>query len=239
MIEYIHLRSETPKRRACLCREFHTQVYRAAFPKPDQSETPEVWLPLMSDDVPDGQPILDIIIARDPTSRIMGGVVFEFHRNSQCWIATYLAVRPEVRRCGVAHGLIREMIAYIGEASGSDWLLFAESENPAFIRDVTERSVAEQRLATMDCLGFRGLPLAYVQPALAPDKHILDDLMLLCYAPDEKPPYAQISANLVAAFLTDFYGALHQANSIHLRRMCAALTTQGVLLVQRLRHVPS
>jgi GNAT superfamily N-acetyltransferase len=232
MVDYIHLRSLSSKRRACLCREFFLQIYYVAFPNPDQTEGPERWLPLMGDTVPDGQPMVHIVIAQE-AEFMVGGIVLEFLPESGCWFITYIAVRPELRRHGIAAGLMRHAVNFIGNLC-VDSILFAETENPACIADPLQRSFAQQRLAALDSFGLRSLPLAYVQPALTLDKPVLHNLLLLCYAPDDQPPYEQIAANRVMTFLTEYYTGLKQADSIHLQRMCTALSEVGVLQVQRL-----
>src|SRR5688572_29162940 len=63
--ELIDLRglSNDPSLLQSLCRAFYDQVYRDAFPKADQSEGPEVWLPLLGEESSPPDPILHLVVA--------------------------------------------------------------------------------------------------------------------------------------------------------------------------------
>jgi hypothetical protein len=233
-MRYFRLRAESPEWRERLCRCFYEQVYRAAFPKPDEAEGPDTWVPLMNEIGPAGQPQVYIILAGDSPDSVLGGIVFERYRRTGCWLASYIAVRPDARHHHVASGLVGEAVRDIEACGPADWLLFAEAEDPEKLTDADECAQARQRLLALDRLGMKRLPVAYVQPALAPDKRALDDLMLLCYAPDGDPDRAQISAARVAAFLAEFYAALGQANSEHLQRMNITLGRLDGLRPERL-----
>ena len=74
-VRYIELRAESSARRAALTREFYEQIYRDAFPKSDQAESPDTWLPLLDDVVPEGQPRTHIVLACNADSRILGGII--------------------------------------------------------------------------------------------------------------------------------------------------------------------
>jgi GNAT superfamily N-acetyltransferase len=184
-IHYMNLRNESLARRAALTMQFYEQIYRDAFPKSDQAEGPDTWLPLLGDLVQEGQPRTYIVLACDATNRILGGVIFEEYLASGCWLGTYLAVRPSARRQGVGTGLISEALRTIGADHARDSRLFAETENPARIADPADRADAMERLDILDRLGMRHLPLEYIQPALGPSKHALDDLVVSVIDHDE------------------------------------------------------
>jgi hypothetical protein len=112
-INLIDLRSEVADaaERTRLCEEFFSKVYKNAFPKPDQVETPDVWLPLLSEDRPPPSPILHLIIARkrsgiENRGTVVGGIAIEYYRRSRVALATYLAVAPEHRRLGLGRRLL-------------------------------------------------------------------------------------------------------------------------------------
>jgi GNAT superfamily N-acetyltransferase len=231
-IHYLNLRTESPARRAALAEKFYEQIYRGAFPKSDQAEGPDTWLPLLDDLVPDGQPRIYVVLACDAADRMLGGIIFEEYRTSGCWLVTYLVVRPDARRQGVASGLMMEVVRTIGESQTKDCSVLAETENPARIADAADHAAAVERLRVLDKLGMRHLSIEYVQPALGPDKHALDDLLLLCFVPGEAP--ARIPAKRIAAFLNEFYAALGQVNSPYLARIASVLSKQDFLPTKRL-----
>jgi GNAT superfamily N-acetyltransferase len=220
-VEYVDLRREPAAVRELLCRAFYDEVYADAFPRRDEAERPETWLPLLAADVPAGQPVVFIILARE-RGTILGGIVFEHYRASGCWLATYLAVRPQARHRGIASGLLAACVRRIERTGAPDWLLFAETENPERIANPAEREFARLRLRILTALNMRRLTIDYIQPALAPDKHALDDLLLLAYAP-QGAAAVDVPATRLAAFLDEFYRALQQAGSADLARMKAQL----------------
>ena len=225
------LREEPAGLRAELCRKFFNEIYRDAFPNPDETEGPDTWLPLMSDNVPPGQPLVHRILALDMDGQILGGVTFEFYRESICWLVTYIAVRPEVRRRGIGAALVTSAVETISRQTG-DVTLFAETEIPAQLATLPERDWAWTRLAILTRLGLRHIPIDYVQPALSPDKHPIDNLYLLLYV-GESGRNAIASVRLIS-FLKEFYAALHQASSPYLGKMCDALAERPILETRRL-----
>lgn len=226
------MRLEPPARRTELVWRFYEQVYRPAFPKDDQAEDPGTWLPLMGDRLPDRFPQIDVVLACDSAEQIRGGVIFEDYRAANAWLTTYLVVKPEAQRRGVATGLMREVAATIVKNGDPGAILLAESENPERISDTAERQHAQQRLQILSRLGFRHIPIDYVQPPLAAHKHALDDLLLLCYAPESSTK--QIAAAQLLAFLREFYFVLEQPDAPYLRRMTDLLGRQQTVELQPL-----
>ena len=211
-IRYCDLAELDIDRRESLLSAFYDQVFKPAFPKADQAEDPSVWLPLIDENaVPRGQPVIHVVLALDSGENVAGGLIFEHYRTSDCWLATYLAIRTDMRNQGIAGGLVEEALRSICLGGPETWLLFAEAENPEYISANDERSAAETRLRILDRLGFQPLLVQYVQPSLGPGKRPLDDLRLLCRVP--QPDCTQVPAARVASFLREFYEALDQSDS--------------------------
>src|SRR5205823_5895513 len=115
------------------------------------------------------QPIVHVIVAlgggsssEKIASNVLGGVVFEFYRNSGCWFATYLAVRPSHEGKGLARGLLGRVIETIRDRAAPLQQappLLAEVEDPRKLSDSLERDKAYRRLLTLESLGFKYLPL--------------------------------------------------------------------------------
>ncbi|MBV8095523.1 MAG: GNAT family N-acetyltransferase [Acetobacteraceae bacterium] len=213
---------EPPERREALCRAFEQEVYRTCFDNPDQMEDTATWLPLMQENLPTEKPRVFIIAAclsqTASGGRIIGGVVFE-HYSCGDWLATYLAIRPEHRRSGLGRMLFDSMLRTIEAHAGqTSWDLYAEAERPDC---VTPERLAEAnaRLQALAALGFRRVPIAYVQPKLAPDKESASDLMLLWYAGRSEDEAPGPERTRLAAFLQCFYAALDQPAASSLRLM--------------------
>lgn len=224
---YVDLREQPRPRRELLCRRFFEEIYVDAFPDPDETEGPDTWLPLMEDDAGETQPVLHAILACDAQERILGGIVFERYRKSGCWLATYLAVRPDARRRGVATGLLARAVAVMAAEGEASAPVLAEAEIPACIPDPGNRARAWRRLRFLKMLGMRRVPIEYVQPALSPTQHVLATLYLLCYAPNGAPTVLD-SARL-AGFLEEFYAALGQPRSPSLQQMLGTLAARPEL----------
>ena len=212
---------EPEDRRIALCRAFYEHVYRDAFPKREQAEEPETWLPLMSPPTPSGKPHVYMILACASASEVkaeavVGGIIFEHYRRSGFWLATYIAVHPTLRGQGVAADLFARMKSAIAERAPSPhWHLVAEAENPLRLHG-EERVPAYRRLSFLTRLGLQRLPINYVQPPLAPDKPPCRDLLLLC---DPRPDGSGATADGIVEFLCEFYGALDQPDAPELQRM--------------------
>lgn len=230
-MSFVVLREEPAERRDALCRQFFNEIYRDVFPNPDEAEGPDTWLPLMSDDVPVGQPLVHMVLARDSGEQILGGIIFESYRESACWLATYIAVRPDARHRGIGESLIMKTVDTISRQT-EDVIMFAEAEIPTRLPIPAEREWGWKRLAILTSFGFSRILINYVQPALSPEKHAIDNLYLLLYAGERGEDV--ISSVRLIAFLKEFYAALHQPSSPYLSEMCDALATRTILETQSL-----
>jgi GNAT superfamily N-acetyltransferase len=225
-VSFVVLRDEPAERREVLCRAFYDQIYRDAFPNPDETEGPDTWLPMMGKRTPTGQPEVHVILAEDSKKVILGGIIFEFYRQSGSWLVTYIAVRREFRHHGIGAALIKGVVDTIARRTAVV-TFFAEAKIPTRISTPSERDCAWTRLAILGALGMRRLPIDYVQPALSPEKHPIDTLYLLLYAGARGE--SRISSAQLIAFLTEFYAALRQSRSPHLITMCESLSRQPLL----------
>jgi len=199
-MQYLYISAED----TALCWTFYNEVYRPAFSRADR-EHPSNWLPLMGEQVAEDRPRVRIILAYE--DEILGGIVFEEHRRTRCWLITYLVVRPNVRRRGVATGLVSEMLTVV-RAGPAFSMVFAEVKESA-----------SNVLAKLD---FRWLPITYVQPALGGDRPAADGFSLLVH---QQP---NVMGTRVRAFLAEYYGSLRQIDSPHLAAMSTTLGDEQV-----------
>jgi ribosomal protein S18 acetylase RimI-like enzyme len=134
-IELIDLRTEVVDLsiRTRLCQRFFLDIYRGAFPKLDQTETPDVWLPLLNEDRLPPFPLLHLIIAREKCTpdQLVGGMVIEYFRHSRAALATYLAVSPRAQHRGVGRRLLRKGLEVVSADNGGiPPIILAEVERP-------------------------------------------------------------------------------------------------------------
>lgn len=229
------------ERQALLCAAFYKQVYRDCFPKPNEVEQPETWLPLMGENAPPAKPRVFIQLAcaggeESTEPVVLGGVVFEWYRQSGDWLMTYLAVRQDRRGAGLARRLFNAATRTIrAHATNTEWQLYAEAENPLHFAGA-DRAAAYARLPVLAALGLRRLSFAYIQPALDPTKHQLDNLMFLYWVRADAP--APTPARLTA-FLREFYAALDQADSAALKATEAALAGTTAMFPRALPRTPA
>lgn len=183
-----------------LCWSFYDDIYREAFPNPQFAEDPSIWLPRMH---AHSMPQVNIILDCE-ANRIDGGVVVERYA-TQCWLATYIVVRPSMRHRGVATRLWSEVVRL---ANTPYRLIFAETEPDP------------ERVVILDKMKFRWVPISYVQPALRASASPSDQMRLLVW---NEP---MVSPTRVRTFLTEFYASLRQSDSPHLIQMNAELADQ-------------
>jgi GNAT superfamily N-acetyltransferase len=197
-----------------VCLQYYDRIYKAAFPIADEAEDPNIWLRLMRERPPAPQPMLRILLAtpegrlpQDESSAILAGIHFEFYRNSGAALVTYLCVRPDMRRHGIAAFLLGRAVETMRSDAGSASApLFAEAENPDSFSEPSIRGAASRRLAVLSRLGFREIPIRYRQPALAPGKRPVDHLKFLVWSA-EGP--AGVKLSTLRAFMREFYSALN------------------------------
>ncbi len=232
-IELIDLRSDIADRtqRHALCWAFYEAVYREAFPKPDQSETPDVWLPLLDEDQPPPAPILHLVIARRVADgAVLGGIVIEYFRASHAALVTYIAVSPESRRQGLAKRLVDDAIARVtADNNGKRPLVVAEVERPEAQTTDADRHYAEARLGIIAALGGRRIDITYIQPSLGTDKAPQTDLMLVTLGHDGHEA-RELPASDVKAFIDEFFASLEQSQSAEHVAVVKSLKNERVAL---------
>jgi GNAT superfamily N-acetyltransferase len=236
-IELIDLRTDVPDvtERHALCHEFFETVYRHAFLKPDQTETPAVWLPLLDHDQPPPAPLLHLIVAsrRDtPEDRgvVVGGIVVEYFRRSRTALATYLAVRPDERHHGLARRLLADATQRVSKDNGGTRpLIFAEVERPEAQSGEAAQRSALGRLAIIAALGGRKVDLDYIQPRLGAHQAALDDLMLVLLAPEGEVRNT-IPTATVRAFLEEFFSSLGQRDTVEFERVLGSMAAERIPL---------
>lgn len=223
-----------------LCREFHSQLYSAAFTNPDQIEKPETWLALMN--ARGKTPELHLILALPPdmtspdtfSGPIWGGVIIEFYPQSHSSLVTYIVVAEDKRSTGIGAKLLAHAVACVSQSRRP--LVFAEVEKVGSHLPAAEQTKLHRRRLILGSLGFAQLPFAYVQPALSPDQQPDTTLDLLILA---QSAGASVSPAQVEEFLKEFFQVLGQDDSPSLSGMVENLRNAGSLrAVSLVEQVP-
>jgi GNAT superfamily N-acetyltransferase len=136
-----------------------------------------------------------VLVASDPSDRIIGATIFSYVVASNCGFSEYIVTAGDVRGGGVGRQLVDGRKALLDTAARQHGLgttcrgVFIEVDNPDrtpadLLAQEQETALdAHERWRIFDHLGFRRVDLAYVQPALGEGKAAVDymDLMFLAW----------------------------------------------------------
>lgn len=206
------------------------ELYLRTFTDPSEREDPAQWPPRLHGDLAAPQPRMHLLVAvdHDPDAdpdgdgdpdddnaathpHVLGGMAFEYYRDSRCGLLTYLVTDPAHRRRGLARRLIRQAIAllhrdareYAAQLRG----VFSETEDPQQVGAQDNVMSPRDRLTVLARLGARRIDIPYVQPALAGGSGRCRHLLLLAFYPDAAQA-THIEGDVVRDFLHEFYRAL-------------------------------
>lgn len=190
------------------------ELYTTTFTDLSEREDPTQWPLRLYGDQDAPQPQMHLLVAVDAdssTPALLGGMAFEYYRESRCGLLTYLVVDPAQRRRGVARQLIQRAIALLTQDAGTAGStlrgVFSETEDPALVAAEGNAMSPQQRLITLAQLGARRLAIPYVQPTLAGGSGRCRHLLLLVFYP-ELTQTTCIEGSAVRDFLHEFYRAL-------------------------------
>lgn len=186
------------------------ELYRRTFNDPAEREDPAQWPPRLYGDLPPPQPRMHLLVAVDgPGRHLLGGIAFEYYRDSRCGLFTYLVVAADGRRRGLGRRLVRGALQRLQQdarAHGADLRgVFAEAEDPDRV-DASDAAAMppRERQTALARLGARRIDIPYVQPALEGGDGPCRHLLLLAF----HPPTGVLAGSMVRDFLHEFYRAL-------------------------------
>ncbi|HEY9199874.1 MAG TPA: GNAT family N-acetyltransferase [Gammaproteobacteria bacterium] len=220
-------------------------LYTRTFTDPSEREDPAQWPPRLYGDLPAPQPRMHLLVAvagdadssarDDAQPEILGGMAFEYYRDSRCGLLTYLVTDPAHRRRGLARRLIRQAVALLqrdASESGAELRgVFSETEDPRQVGAQGNAMSPRDRLTALARLGARRIDIPYVQPALEGGSGRCRHLLLLAFYPDAAQA-AHIEGGVVRDFLHEFYRALgveQPHTDLDFRAMETALATAPAL----------
>lgn len=186
-------------------------LYTRTFTDASEREDPAEWPPRLYGELPAPQPRMHLLVAVDTHAqppRLLGGISFEYYRDSRCGLLTYLVTDAEHRRRGLARRLVDQAIARLHEDAHGHGVelrgVFAETEDPAQVNSDGNAMAPRERLQALGRLGARRIDIPYVQPALAGGAGRCRHLLLLAFHPQAEG----IAGAAVRDFLYEFYRAL-------------------------------
>lgn len=186
-------------------------LYTHTFTDASEREDPVQWPPRLYGDLPAPQPRMHLLVAvADATGhpQLLGGIAFEYYRESRCGLLTYLVTDPAHRRRGLGRRLIQRAIELlhqdVREYATVLRGVFAETEDPERVDAHGSAISPRERLAALAKLGAHRIDIPYVQPALEGGSGRCRHLLLLALYPQTD----SIAGAAVRDFLHEFYRAL-------------------------------
>ena len=147
----------------------------------------------------------DIILAYQ-NNEVVGGIVFDWFKKSNCGLIEYIVVDNKYRGMRIAQRMLAKATAQMSYYSGKSGLnaVFIEIEDPEKLEGMDAQAALDnyRRLQLWSNNMYHRLDINYVQPALAYGLNKLDNLMLAVNT--LKSDVTHLDAKIVASFLTDF-----------------------------------
>jgi GNAT superfamily N-acetyltransferase len=185
-----------------------TRLYDETFTDPSEREDAAEW--------PDrlwgreGDITMHLLVSPvEGEDVISAGLAFEYFPKSRCGLLTYLAVRPQYRRRGLARTLVNRATTILADDARRDGgtlqAVLAETESPRLISPAESSIPPFERLKVFENLGARWIDIPYVQPALTPGGSRCRHLLLVAFPLLEGHPP---SVDAILAFLEELYQGL-------------------------------
>ena len=193
------------QRRNQLMQQFYIECLEPSFGRFESELEPlDVFLKAL--DIDEGLYQLHVIVLMSETGIMMSGCSFELYRTSQCGLLTYIVVKEEYRKSGLAKIMVQHVLKQLKEDTlGRLRGLFLETNSDKAQNDVMHPAT---RRAVLGRLGFRCLnQLNYVQPPLSATKPKCYDLILAIHESFYKDGEGA-NSRIVLSWLREFYHVL-------------------------------
>lgn len=146
------------------------------------------------------------LLAVDSAGSIVGTILGDWFGDCRVMLIAYLAVRPEVRGCGVGKLLLAEAFA-LWRKRFAPVLILGEVEDPRHYRerDPLGFGDADARLRLYGALGARILAIPYFQPALSRHQPRVYNLLLMVFEADPSVMKGDnaVDGNIVSCFIDE------------------------------------
>lgn len=175
--------------------ELLAQIYSGLYKKSFQREEERESLASLSEGLwNDSGPVrahFFVALQDGEPAAVDGFVACEYYPTSHCGLISYLAVEEAARGRGLGRALVKRAIEALGREADDDRVpldaVFGEIHDPAKVQKSDDVMSPFARLRVMDRLGARRVPIAYVQPSLAPGQMPARSLMLVAFPPATDP----------------------------------------------------
>jgi GNAT superfamily N-acetyltransferase len=177
------------------------KIYEENFNDPSEVETSEQLFKYINSDWPIPQPKTHLFLAMDSDS-VMGAIVVEHYRSSDCILLTYIVTDSKYRKQGIARRLIQQVSEYFKDKFLE--AVFIEANDPERTDASMESMNTKERLLFYKRVGAKIVDVPYAQPALGEGKEACECLLLLAL-----PLVGQneIDKETIREFLYEFYSA--------------------------------
>jgi GNAT superfamily N-acetyltransferase len=190
-----------------------TRLYDQTFTDPTEREDPLKW-PERLWGLETLNPQTHLLVAlslREDERELLGGLMFEYYRESGCGLLSYLVVSPRHRHRGAARALVNRAQSILEQdAAAADRSLeavFAETEDPVQVDAPGTSMDPNSRLAALSALGGRWIDIPYVQPELQEGVGRSRHLQLIAMTATDDGPKS-IPGKVLRAFLDEYYRSL-------------------------------
>lgn len=192
-------------------------LYDRTFTIPSEREDPGQWTERLFLNLEPPEPKTHILVAvrnDGDEESVVGGLVFEYYRESCCGLMTYLVVDPTQRRRGIARCLLENAVSTLQNDAAAEGnslnAIFAEVHDPAKIASKDSSMCPVERLAAFKSFARR-VEIDYVQPELIGGVSRERRMMLLSI---QVPSHeiTRLPVSVIFGFLHEFYRALRVAN---------------------------
>lgn len=161
-------------------KEYYDNIYQKCFPIRDEAETPENLLYYLSN--PDPNCICTLMIVRQlETNEIVGGSIFNYFKEYNIGIISYISIREDLQSHGlgtILYNRIMEQYDYQSQLNNHDkvYFVFGEVENNS-----------DQKVFNFyNKFKFKKLDFHYIQPPLSPDKNAVNNLWFIANTVDNE-----------------------------------------------------
>jgi hypothetical protein len=213
-----------------LLTSFYNDLMIPNFPLEDERDDLEDWVfclePAKKEQMDaEHGPSMDVLILvgarkNNNDNVIIAGIAFEYYRQAQTGLLSYMVVADEFRRLGILrslHPVALEAMQQLHHVSIQYQRRHSNGTNTSLTKKIkaifaetntvdagdASPEVIKKRHKILHRLGYRHLKFPYVQPPLAEDGDSFDDIMLLIHCSNAKN--SGIHTDILYNYVVDFF----------------------------------
>lgn len=184
------------ERKKELILDFENTLRVPSFPKENEREPLKNILERVCN--PNSRPRSGFLISVDKEDgTICGGAIYDYYPEADAIEIIYLVLDEKKRKRGIATSLINQCTSLYPDIKD----VYVEVDNPSLVEDNMSVINPKTRIAIYEKLGFRAVPISYVQWPLDEGFDYERGLILMRRSADGKA----LSKQRLIRFLSDFY----------------------------------